>query len=95
MDIVNLLVSLVSGAAGGNVVGAAAPDKSLGTVGNSLAGLVGGGLASYIVQAFNLWGQVGATTDLTSILANVGTSGIGGAALVLIISLIKKAMHKA
>jgi uncharacterized membrane protein YeaQ/YmgE (transglycosylase-associated protein family) len=95
MDIVNLLISLVSGAAGGNVVGAAAPEKSLGTVGNSLAGLAGGGLASYLAQALNLWGQVGTTTDLTSILANVGTSGIGGAALVFIISLIKKAMNKA
>ena len=43
MDVVSLLINLVSGAAGGNLAGAAMPDKSLGTLGNTVAGLVGGG----------------------------------------------------
>ena len=44
MDITNLIIQAVSGAVGGNVAGAAMKDKSLGPVGNSLAGLVGGGI---------------------------------------------------
>ena len=38
MDIINLLISLVSGAIGGNVAGAAMKEKSLGVVGNSIGG---------------------------------------------------------
>ena len=44
MDIVTLLVQLISGALGGNVAGSLLKNLSLGTVGNSLAGIVGGGL---------------------------------------------------
>ena len=43
MDMVSLLISLVSGAVGGNIVGAAMKDRSLGGVGNTIAGLIGGG----------------------------------------------------
>lgn len=48
MDLAGLLISLISGAVGGNVAGAAMQDKSLGVVGNSIAGIVGGGLGSTI-----------------------------------------------
>jgi uncharacterized membrane protein YeaQ/YmgE (transglycosylase-associated protein family) len=44
MDITNLIIEAVSGAVGGNVAGAALKEKSLGLIGNSLAGVVGGGL---------------------------------------------------
>lgn len=37
MDIVGLLISVISGAVGGNIAGAAMQDKSLGTLGNSIA----------------------------------------------------------
>lgn len=97
MDIVNLLISLVSGAVGGNVSGAAASDKSLGTLGNSVAGLVGGGLGGYILQALGLLANAtpeGAGLDISSILANVGASGVGGAALTYIVGLIKNYSQK-
>ena len=51
MDITSLLVELVSGAVGGNVAGAAMKEKSLGAIGNSLAGIVGGGIGGTILQA--------------------------------------------
>ena len=44
MNFVNLIISLLSGAVGGNVAGAAMKDKSLGTLGNSLSGILGGGI---------------------------------------------------
>ena len=54
MDIVNLLISLVSGVVGGNIAGAAMKDKSLGAVGNSIAGLVGGGIGGWVLTAMGV-----------------------------------------
>lgn len=59
MNIVNLIIALVSGLVGGNIVGSASKDVNLGTAGNSVAGLVGGGLGNYLLQALNLLGTAG------------------------------------
>jgi len=78
MDITNLVVESVSGAVGGNVAGAAMKDKSLGAVGNSIAGIVGGGIGGTILQA--VMGSAaagGGGMDMQSILANVGGGGVG------------------
>lgn len=93
MDIVGLLISLISGAVGGNVAGAAMKDKSLGTAGNSIAGILGGGLGGAILQMLGVGGGSGGI-DLTTILANIGSGGVGGGILLLIVSLIKNAMKK-
>lgn len=42
MWIVNLIIGLLSGAAGGNIVGNFLKDYNLGPVGNSIAGIIGG-----------------------------------------------------
>lgn len=98
MDLVNLIISLLSGAAGGNVAGKAAPSVDLGTLGNTVAGLIGGSAGGWILQALNLIGSVAAASgateaahglDLGGILANIGGSGIGGAILTAIVGLIK------
>lgn len=99
MEMVNTIISLVSGIIGGNIAGAAAPDKSLGVVGNSIAGLIGGGAGSFILQALGLFTQVGTPAagtgiDIASILANVGSGGVSGAILMVIAGLIKNAMQK-
>lgn len=104
MDILNLIISLISGIAGGNVAGAAAPDKSLGALGNSLTGLLGGGVGGYLLQALTALGTAapaaaaaagGSGLDIASILANIGSSGVGGAVLMLIVGLLKNASNKA
>ena len=95
MDITSLIIEAVSGAVGGNVAGAAMKEKSLGAVGNSLAGLVGGGLGGTILQA--IMGSAasgGGGMDMQSILANVGGGGVGGAILMAIIGIIKAQMAK-
>jgi len=51
MDFLNLIISLISGAVGGNIAGAALKDQSLGTVGNSIAGILGGGVGGMLLQA--------------------------------------------
>ena len=51
MNIISLIIEIISGAIGGNVAGAAMKESSLGTVGNSIAGIVGGGLGGTILQS--------------------------------------------
>ena len=44
MDLTSLLVQIVSGALGGSAAGAAAKQYSLGTLGNAIAGAIGGAI---------------------------------------------------
>jgi hypothetical protein len=95
MDITNLVVEAVSGAVGGNVAGAALKDKSLGVIGNSIAGIVGGGIGGTILQTvLGSAAAGGGGMDMQSILANVGGGGVGGAILMIVIGFIKNQMSK-
>ena len=60
MNIISLIISLVSGAIGGNVAGAAMKDKSLGVPGNSLSGILGGGIGGVILQLLGMGARQGA-----------------------------------
>ena len=86
MDMTSLLISLISGAVGGNVAGAAMKDKSLGTLGNSLAGIFVGGIGSFLLQALGVL-ATSATSGggLGDILGNVAGGGVGGAILLVIV----------
>jgi hypothetical protein len=106
MDIVNIIISLVSGIVGGNIAGASMGDKSLGAAGNSVTGILGGGAGGFILKLLGILG--GAATgaaatggaaagapgigELGQILSNVGGSGVGGAVLTIIVALIKSYM---
>jgi uncharacterized membrane protein YeaQ/YmgE (transglycosylase-associated protein family) len=94
MNIISLLISLVSGAVGGNVAGAAMKDKSLGVTGNSLSGILGGGIGGAILQMLGLGGGQGGSLDIGSILQSIASGGVGGGILLAIISAFKGAMLK-
>ena len=51
MDIISLIISLISGVAGGNAAGAALKNTGLTTVVSSLTGLVGGGLGGALLPS--------------------------------------------
>jgi uncharacterized membrane protein YeaQ/YmgE (transglycosylase-associated protein family) len=95
MDLVGLLISVISGAVGGNVAGAAMQDKSLGALGNSIAGILGGGLGGALLRALGMLGQSGGGLDLSSIVGNVASGGVGGAILLIVVALIKNMTAKA
>lgn len=98
MDITSLLVSIVTGAAGGNAAGTALKDKSLGMVGNSLAG-VGGGLIAQLLPLIT-GGNVDVTALVSAVLGNnalagdIGTAGVGGALTMAAVAFIKQYMSK-
>ena len=106
MDIVNLIISLVSGAVGGNVAGSATAEKNLGPLFNTIAGLIGGGAGDWILKALGVLASSSAATaaantpasgsefDLGTLLANIAVSGVSGGALTGIITLIKDAIAK-
>jgi uncharacterized membrane protein YeaQ/YmgE (transglycosylase-associated protein family) len=93
MNIISLIIQLISGAVGGNIAGAAMKESSLGTLGNSIAGIVGGGLGGAILQAvLGSAAAGGGGLDLSTILSNVVGGGVGGAILMAIVGIIKNKM---
>ena len=100
MNWLPLIVSLVSGGVGGNIAGAVMQKFNLGPVGNTIAGLVGGGVGGQLLNMITSGGAAAAATpasgmDLSSILSSVGGGGIGGAIVMAVIGLIKAQMSKA
>jgi uncharacterized membrane protein YeaQ/YmgE (transglycosylase-associated protein family) len=96
VNILNLIISLVSGALGGNAAGAVMKEKSLGTLGNSISGILGGGIGGAILQALGIGSAAaaGGGTDLGSIIGSIAGGGVGGGILMTIISWIKGAAAK-
>jgi uncharacterized membrane protein YeaQ/YmgE (transglycosylase-associated protein family) len=99
--IIGLIISLISGAVGGNIAGAALKEQSLGTVGNSIAGIIGGGLGGQLLSALGVVGGTAAAAstqaggfDIGSLIGQVAGGGVGGAILMIIIGFIKQAVAK-
>ena len=83
--VMQLIVALISGGVGGNIAGDLLKNFSLGPVGNTIVGLIGGGVGEQILNAMGLLQGGG-------IAANIGGSTVGGAILMIIVGLIKNAM---
>lgn len=92
MDILPLLIQLGSGALGGNVAGSLMKESSLGTLGNSIAGILGGGIGGQVLGMLGLAAANSGGMDLTSILGSIAGGGVGGGILMAIIGFVKKAM---
>jgi hypothetical protein len=99
--LVPLLVQLIAGGAGGNVIGQLAKNLNLGTAGNSIVGAIGGlagtWLAGMIPGLDTLVGAAASTGGLDiGALAGQGATGlVGGGVLTAIAGIIKSAMAKA
>src|SRR5262249_29945732 len=99
--IINLIIQLIAGVAGGNAAGAALKDYNLGSLGNTIAGAIGGvgggqifqGPLSAIVNAGA--GRKPASAgnlDLGAIVGQIVGGGAGGAILTVIAGLVKGMM---
>ena len=89
-----LIIQLVSGAVGGNVAGGLMKNFNLGTVGNSIAGVVGGGLGGTILQSVLGAGAAGGGMDIGSIISSVAGGGVGGGVVLAVVGMIRQAMAK-
>lgn len=91
MDITSLIIQLIIGAIGGNAAGAVMKDKSLGTLGNTIAGVIGGGIGGQILNAVLGGGAAaaGSGMDVGAIIQQIAGGGIGGAILMIIAGIIK------
>jgi len=87
-----LIIQLISGAAGGNLVAKLLPKLNLGTLGNSISGILGGGLGGTLLGMLGLATDGG--MDLSGILSSVAGGGVGGGIIMAIIGAIKSAMAK-
>lgn len=83
---VSWLISLVTGAVGGNIAGAIFKKLSLGTLGNTVVGIVGGGLGGQLL------GAVLGSAAPSGVGGNIAASGVGGLVLMVLVGLIKNAM---
>jgi hypothetical protein len=95
MNLVGVIIQLICGALGGNITGKLFKNIDLGTLGNSIAGIVGGGLGGQILSALGMFGGApGGALDLGSIIGSIASGGVGGGLLMAIIGLIKSLMAK-
>ncbi len=96
MDMTSLLISLVSGAVGGNAAGKVLKNFDMGTLWNSVAGIVGGGLGGQIMGQLGIDpGAAAGGGDLASIVSQIAGGGVGGAILLVVAGYLKRMMSKA
>lgn len=81
------IISLLTGAVGGNLAGALFKKLSLGTVGNSIAGILGGAGGQSILASL---GGLTGNGMVDSLLGG----GVGGSVVMAVIGLIKKVAGK-
>jgi len=92
---VQIIIQLISGAVGGNGAGALMKKLSLGTIGNSIVGILGGGIGGQLLGLLGLApAAASGGLDLNNIIASVLSGGVGGGALLAIVGAIKKALGK-
>jgi hypothetical protein len=92
-----LIISLLSGAAGGNAAGSLFKNLSLGLIGNSVAGILGGGIGGKVVAMLlpALAAKAGGgSLDIMSILSSVLSGGVGGGGLMALVGLIRSMLAK-
>ncbi|RUO98209.1 hypothetical protein [Hyphomicrobium sp.] len=94
MEYIPLLLQVVSGALGGNVAGSLLKSLSLGMLGNTITGIVGGGIGSLIVdEVFSSASGMGVLSPIDAMIQILGGS-LGGAVLVAAVSAFRSTAAK-
>ena len=93
MSYIPLIIQLVSGVVGGNVLGAVVKNLNLGPVGNSIAGLLGGGIGGQLLASLAQGGAAGGI-DVGTILESIGGGVAGGGVLTAAAAFLKQMLAK-
>jgi len=98
---IGTIISLLTGALGGNVAGKLMPNASLGTLWNSVAGIAGGGIGSTILGMLGIGAATatdvaagGGMPDASTLLGMGGSGLVGGGVVMAIIGFVKNMMNK-
>lgn len=91
MDITSLIIQLISGALGGNAAGAVSKESDLGTLGNTIAGALGGGIGGQILSSLLGIGGTAAASglDIGTIISAFATGGVSGGLTALVLGYLK------
>jgi uncharacterized membrane protein YeaQ/YmgE (transglycosylase-associated protein family) len=91
-NILPLIIQLVCGVVGGNIAGALMKQYSMGTIGNSVVGIIGGAIGG---QMLGIWGVESAqqSMDIGTVTGSILGGGIGGAVLMAIIGITRKSVN--
>jgi hypothetical protein len=90
ISLVDLAIEIIFGAIGGYIAGTAIRDLSLGTVGNLVAGSIGGLISGYSLRAaIPVLGSSAGGISFGVIIGQVVTELVGGAILTAIVGLSK------
>lgn len=92
-----LVIQLIAGAIGGNAAGAVLKNLNMGTLLNSVLGVVGGGLGGQILGMMGAgagMAAAGGGMDMASIISSLASGGVGGGVLMAIVGLVKNMMAK-
>ena len=92
MSYLPLIIQLVSGVVGGNVLGAAVKNLNLGPVGNTIAGLLGGVIGGHLASLAQ--GGAAGGMDVGTLLGSVGGGVAGGGALTALVAGLKQLLAK-
>jgi hypothetical protein len=91
--IINLIIQIIAGAVGGNAVGAASKDVNLGTLGNTIAGAVGGvGGGQLLTALIPMMTGAGNNVDIGALASQAVGGGVAGAIVAAIVGVIKNKM---
>ncbi|MFZ9030726.1 MAG: hypothetical protein EP302_05925 [Bacteroidetes bacterium] len=88
-----LIIQLISGALGGNLAGKLFPGISLGALGNSISGILGGGVGGWLLSMMGLV-ELEAGMGLSSVLGSIAGGGVGGGLIMAVIGGLRKAFVK-
>jgi len=91
------IISLLSGALGGNLVGGLLKNFSMGTLWNSVAGIAGGGLGAGLLGMVSPEAGAAAASEslsIGSILGSIGGGVAGGGVVMTVIGLIRNMLNK-
>ncbi len=88
------IIQLIAGAIGGNAAGMVLKNYSLGTLWNSVVGIVGGGLGGQVLGMFGLTMGGGGGLDIGTIVGQILSGGVGGGILLVVVGVVKKMLNK-
>lgn len=94
MEILSMILPYLTGGGGGLLGGKVFPKQSLGTIGNIICGILGGGIGGQLLGLLGIGVGGEQAMDVGSILGNVAAGGVGGTGLMWIVGLVKSLLNK-